>query len=252
MHEEYISIKGEVIVTDKTGHIEPITRKNTSNIEEVLIKENIIDSYKNIIKDQEAEITHIQKEIKNYRTLYKIAKKIGVVSLLGTLIGIFFSLPLIGTTQNEALFAFDLIAGAFTSCSIIVCATQQVMLKMEKTDLESLQVKHTLTKNQLKKELENYNQLTLENEIVPSTTTPKKIDDTKEYQKLQNKMAEFKTVGKNIHLYKKWYQQGVLQKNLVKKYQLIYDINKINLIEGYVTKECNKQLTLKRGCLKIK
>ena len=222
MNKEYIYIDDKVEVKDEFDKTKKVDYSD--NIEEILIKENIIEQ----IELEQKKLLNEKKHNKNIN--FKLLKK-AIFTLLSIPI-VLIVLPLI--TGIMELIALPII-GCILATIIPVYLSLFLIYEYNKTNKINKGINSRLNylENELKKEKENFEKLKQnksKQDAFVKVPVSKRVDDIKELKRLKEKLLIYYNCGYNQDKYTRYLNQGKLNDRLNKT----FNEEQINIIEDFL------------------
>ena len=218
MNKEYTYLNGKVIISDENGVHTEIDY--CDNIDEILVKENLIEEIENKIKD-------LSNECKKYNIKKKFIPHATYVAFLASAIIsplLFFILTgsnLFFANSKIILFFYIKTLSSFLPLGIIIDSEIYYNHKDNLNEFNGINSELNYLKSQLKKEKENL--IKLQNEkntkrILDKQYCFKTVDDLKQLKRIKFYLNLYYNLGYNENKYYRYFQQGKLDKKLQKSY----------------------------------
>lgn len=224
MNKSYTYLNGKVIVIDDNDH--QVLKEYQDNIDEVLKEENIVERMKNEIKFLNNKYDDL-KNIKNKKFIpYCTPFMIGAVYLFSF---IFFNLMGHSDKIVESIFGempMDTLVTNFIVCYMLIPTIGLDLLgfknfKDKKKKLSATQIKLEFLNKQIKEE-EKYLESLKENKSRENENKQFRNvtigDDKAKLQALKNYLLMCEDLGNNFDKYSKYYEKGVLEDKLKRKF----------------------------------
>lgn len=201
MNKSYIYNAGNVTVIDENGDVKFIDYSD--NLEEILIKENLIETIEDNMRKFEDSLDY------NYRPY--IPFTVPALFLIGPGFNLILN-HLYGPMDNLALF-IGLTTLGLLPIAVPLEIKEYLMDKNYKKDCQADVTTYEYLQNELKKQKENLellqNNKSKENEI--SDFTVKKVNDIEELEILKMCLILFNNLGSDFKKYYDFYQQDKLE-----------------------------------------
>lgn len=239
MNKEYMIIDDTVIVEDENR--EKRIMENSSNLEEILIQENIVETIENKLKEIE-KLEKIDNDARKYNKRWYIPIIVIVLSVNISLLlmnSIFFNSILL--TEKIGISLYCLLNFLSFYFGGMLSLIQYKSYKKSKKRLQGY-VNEKENLELILKEIQE-NLMTLKNSLkqtsIDKKIETKKVDDKEEISQLLSYGSLYYDCGYNEDKYTKYYQKGILDKKLLGRYTEYG----VELIEDYLEDKQTKGKT---------
>lgn len=233
MNKEYTYKDGNIIIDNENGKQKVIEYQD--NIDEILVKENIIETMEDKIQTLEEECTLYKND--NLPTSLKVLLS-GIFltfclvfpMAVGNYIGVFSSLNFYSIT---AMVISGVIGVSFLGVEYLI---DKLYTKEEKGRQNQLQILRQDIKKE-KNELQKLKECkTKDKEKAQAVTNITIVNDTKEIDSLNSYLNAYYDLGYNDKKYSKYYKNGTLEEKLSSK----YNEEEIDLVKNYIEENSPK------------
>ena len=226
MNKEYSYYDGIAIVKDDKDNQKPV--EYTDKLDDILVQENLIETIENDIKCLEKEKRKYKiVKPKTFIPPFSIACILSIMFLPAFMYYYFGDTSIyirevntiFGAIKSSSFYQLGLTLGALPISLCIDALSiydHKHFLKREKGIDQGLE----FSRKQLEKEKEKLNELIQKQEKVKreENFALEKINDVEKLREFKNMLYLYYNIGKNYEKYSKYYQQGILEEKLKKKY----------------------------------
>ena len=235
MNKEYLYINGKCVIYDENGTIKDndgkiLTKEYTDKLDEILIQENIIEALEDELDETNKLINKNKKSIKGDKSSMWIC-----TGMLCSFPFLFQKLLPYMLTEESLLqlmsdsFARTLIQGLMLSLTTIFGGGFVLGInnsyKEKKRKLKGNETKKDAIEKSLEKEKEKLNELertkqktTIDKKELENDMCSKRINYLHELRKLRDNLRVYYACGYNEKKYRKYLEQGRINKKLKKYY----------------------------------